>query len=561
MSVRTAIVLLLALCTLSILVGCGSSASSTTITPPPTGAFSNANLNGTYVFSVSGTDFDGNAYAIVGTFIANGQSTGGITGGTIDIVDPIATPVFDLAINNNGFYTVGVDGRGKITIGTATANPFTSFGNGDMTFDFVLANSSQGLITEFDGNATGSGTIDLQTTAAPTLTGSYAFSFSGATPTPSPFATVGDFTVTGGAITGLEDFNADSIPYADFTLGGTVIPGPSTTPATQLTTNSSFGVDGTVTFDVYAIDATHLKFIEADSAGTLSGDAYSQTSTAFPTGTLAFTLEGFLPVSGNDPFAAGGFMVTDGQGDITATSTEDFNEAGTVLSATAPVQFSGSYVNLPAGSGRYTLSNFSGFAGGSSYAAYPSSGGVLMLEVDASGGLTMGAAYAPQSTTAFGAAAQGYALNLTGVNFASGSAEEVDDIAEFTAAATGDTCDAAGDTICGAIDENYEPSGVPIPDLAFSQGTYGTVGTVPGRYGLSAADGNSSTSTLEGGFNLTFYTVDGSTFPFMEMDSTQVATGVFLLQNPTASSSSVARTHMFVPQHLARPSGALRKKK
>ena len=73
MSVRNGIALLLALSTLLFLAGCGSGSNSPAPVPPPSGNFSNANLNGTYVFSVSGTDSTGAPYAIVGTFTANGS--------------------------------------------------------------------------------------------------------------------------------------------------------------------------------------------------------------------------------------------------------------------------------------------------------------------------------------------------------------------------------------------------------------------------------------------------------------------------------------------------------
>ncbi|MGB8751844.1 MAG: hypothetical protein WCD06_08605, partial [Candidatus Sulfotelmatobacter sp.] len=57
MSVRNALVLFLALSTVSLLVGCGSSGPKAV--PPPTGAFSTSSLSGTYVFSFSGTDVSG----------------------------------------------------------------------------------------------------------------------------------------------------------------------------------------------------------------------------------------------------------------------------------------------------------------------------------------------------------------------------------------------------------------------------------------------------------------------------------------------------------------------
>jgi hypothetical protein len=324
MSVRNALALFLVLSTLALLAGCGNGSGITNPVAPPGGGFSKGDLNGTYVFSVSGTDFQGAAVAIVGTLSANGN--GGITGGTMDINDPNFTaPIPNLSISTNSNYSVGVDGRG-----TATLNVATPFGN-KLVFDFVLTSSSHGFIIQFDGNATGSGTLDLQATGLTqsSFAGSYAFSFAGVDSAGTgAFATVGNFTLdANGTITsGLEDFNDNGLlVFTGQTLTGQVILGPSTSPATLLTTSPY-----SQTFDVYAIDATHLKFIEMDTLPIVSGDAFSQTSTAVPTGNLAFTLGGFVSSS---PFTSGGFMVTDGAGNITSASTEDFNSNGTAGSS------------------------------------------------------------------------------------------------------------------------------------------------------------------------------------------------------------------------------------
>ena len=103
MSFRNRIALLLALSTLLLLVACGSN-GNVNPTPPPSGSFSNADLSGTYVFSVNGIDSNGATYAIVGTFIANGKGgNNSITGGTIDINDAefqflTPTPVAPISI-------------------------------------------------------------------------------------------------------------------------------------------------------------------------------------------------------------------------------------------------------------------------------------------------------------------------------------------------------------------------------------------------------------------------------------------------------------------------------
>ena len=535
--------ILFALATLN---GCGGNGSGiTNPVPPPSGSFSNSNLNGTYVFSVSGLDSSNFPYGLVGTFAANGS--GGISSGAYDMNDaqfPGASisPVADQAITG-GSYSVQVDGRTKITLNTTTPFGGSSGGASNITLDLVLQNSSHGLVTQFDTNASGSGTVDLQTSGA-TPAGTYAFSLSGATVSGEALATAGNFTVGGSGISGLIDINEGGfLPFIGESLTGSLSVGPSATPAT---TFSSGGLSGT--FDVFAIDATHLKFIEMDATNILVGDAYAQTSTAMPTGTMAFTLAGCSPCGSTtfNPDAMGGFIVTDASGNITNSSSEDYNVGGTSNSAAGP--FTAAYTPTSSSTGRYELSSFASFVGGTTYAAYPSSGGLLLLEID-NAGLSLGAAY-PQTSGASFAASQGYGLNLTGTNAAAASSGggllEVDDIAEFTSATGGTLSN-------GVIDENFAPGGSPNYGLGLTSGVYSGP-DASGRYTLSAAAGNNNNSTLNGGFNLIFYTTDGVTFPFIDIDQGQVASGVFVQQSASAASSSAAiKSTMFMAPPLFRP--------
>ncbi|HTW30404.1 MAG TPA: hypothetical protein VMD76_01920 [Candidatus Sulfotelmatobacter sp.] len=527
MSLRNHLVLCVALASLAALAACGSGSGAVNPNPPPNGSFGDSNLNGTYVFTASGVDTDSDPYAMVGTFTANG--TGGISGGTVDINDPgFSTELVPNSTFSSGSYTIGVDGRGRITLSTST--PF-----GSIVLDCVLQDSSHGLVTQFDNNAAGSGTIDAQT-AGVTPAGTYAFEFSGADlGTGATYATVGNFTISSGSIAGLEDFSDGGFAYPNQSLAGTVVLGPSSTPGTTLATSFRSTV-----YDVFAIDASHLKFIEMDTAGSLVGDAYSQTSASIPAETLAFTLSGSYP-SGDTNSAAGGFIVTDGNGNVTSSSTADANNNGSVTSA--PVSFSGTYT--AAGTGRYTLA-LNSFTDGTGYVAYPSSGGLFLLEIDNDG--TMSGAGYVQSSMTFGAL--GYALNLSGVNTTDGVA--VGDIAEFTATSSG--------TLSGAIDENFDPGGTPNYGMALS-GSYSAPDS-NGRGQLGATAGTSSNTTLNGGFDLTFYSVDGTSFPFIETDANgQISSGIFVAQNAGSSAASAAKTHLFVPQAVVRSRAALKKKK
>ncbi len=155
MSLRNRLIFPTVLSALAMLASCGGNGASPIVnpTPPPTGSFSAANLNGTYVFSVSGIDLQGAPYVVAGTLTANGQ--GGITGGIIDVNDAaLSAPVANSSINSNGTYKVGVDGRGQAAFGTSVL--------GTINLDFVLQDSTHGFVTQFDGNATGSGSLDLQ---------------------------------------------------------------------------------------------------------------------------------------------------------------------------------------------------------------------------------------------------------------------------------------------------------------------------------------------------------------------------------------------------------------
>jgi hypothetical protein len=183
---------------------------------------------------------------------------------------------------------------------------------------------------------------------------------------------------------------------------------------------------------------------------------------------------------------------------------------------------------------------------------------LLLLEIDTDPGfITSGAAYTQSSGATF-AASQGYAVGLAGLFLSDGSVSaEVDDTAEFTANSNG--------TVTGILDENFAPDGEPNPDLAFvtSGSSYGSI-DANGRYGFSAAVGSGNNTTLNGGLDLVFYAVDGTTFPFIEVDEGQVATGVLIEQN-SGSSSSISKptglSHMFVVHPLVTPRATIHKKK
>jgi len=534
MSLRNRLVLpVVALLFLTFMAACGGSPTHSIPAPPPTGAFSDSNLNGTYVFSVTGSDAVVGGYqAIVGTLMADGN--GNINAGTFDINNPGNNGVLlGLTVASGSKYSVTSDGRG-------TANVNVS-GGGSLGFDFVLTSKTGGgLITEFDGNGTGSGTLDLQTSNAISAT-NYSFNFSGTSGINTslcgdssstggsfviPFATVGTFTLgSGGSISGgTEDAVNNCV-----SIGGTsglAITGGSVSPAPATSTISS-GV-GTFLFHVYPIDGNHLKFIEIDSAVVVAGDAFPQSST-IPTNNV-FTVAGFdIPAFG--PFTAAGLIVTDGNGNVTSASAEDINDiSGTTGSGVASevTGYTGAYTAVSGGRSLLTLTNFANGAGGvlcgasgtpsCQFAIYPSSGGLQILEVD-SLGTTGGIAYAQNGSPVL-ASGQGYGMNLSGSNLSAGAEE--DDIAEFTYNSSNTP------NIKGIIDFNDQGS------TSLGQGltsVYTADGTVPGR-GTVSANGSKNA------YDYTAYVVDSSTAVCVVTDSNMIALGSLGTQNASVNAAA-----------------------
>lgn len=517
---------------LGFLIACSSSNNST---PPPSGGFTNSDFNGTYTFSTSGGDTNG-VLSIAGTITACGCSNGQVSAGTVDVTDT-AQPGPQIAINTAGSgYKVNANGTGTLTL----ALPSSSGGSVQFQFAFVLTSPSHGLISEYDENGTGSGTIDLQPNPVTLSNSSYAFSLSGSDTSSNPLATVGGFTLnsSGGITAGLADFNYSGSPFAALSLSGAISSGTGTAPGTA-TLTSSFG--GSQTFDVYAIDATHLKLIENDGKAVLVGDLFSQPTSTIPSGSLSFTVASFLTSSSTPTLlAAGGTVASDGSANLTS-GAEDVNVNGTIdNNTTSPYAFSGVFVSNPGGNsnGRFQV-DLTGFQGGTNFAAYPSSGGVLILEIDSGLGamITSGVAMAQSSPTGV-VASQGYAMNLTGADLVNET--ELDQIAQFNT---------SGSKLSGSI--YYNDFGVANPN----------------NYSISNSSNFTSGATGEvvlnfngGSEGALYYGVDGVTSLALGVDSSDVSLGMFQQQGSTSSSADVAQRHLAVIKAAMKAHAAKKKK-
>jgi len=523
MSVRNRLFLPIVGSLLVILAGCGGNGSSAHVTPPPGGSFSNSNLKGTYVFSFSGTDTANvGFFTIGGSFVADGN--GGITSGIFDIADSATGVMPGNMITSGGGYSISADGRGRGTLVSSGAT---------IGLDFVLSSNSHGMVMRFDNSGTGSGTLDLQdTTVTQANLTSYAFSLSGVDSGSNPFLSEGMFTLNGGTgiSAGLQDFNDnnDSTNLTALALTGSLSLGSGGPGTAQFNAgNSPFG---TLTFDVWAIDATHLKFIEIDGTQILGGDAF--TLATLPSGAQQFvyTMAGLDNSTLRGLFSAGGYVSYDGSGVIGPNGFEDINDSGTLGQSTT---VGGTLAASGAGRYQLTVSGFqNGINGGSgtySFVGYPfSSGstvGLLLMETDGAA-VTSGTAFVQTSQTF--TSGQGYGFNLTGAN----AGGEVDEIAEFTANSSG----ALSNGVIDENDENNDTGNFLVYQQALGTGgTYTYDSPATGRGVLAYPNIN---STFNGTLNLAFYVIDGSNVIFIDGDNGQVGVGEF--QQQTASSSQAA---------------------
>ncbi|HKF22635.1 MAG TPA: hypothetical protein VKE93_13785 [Candidatus Angelobacter sp.] len=477
--------LLFAFLGVSFLAGCGGGSNS--LAGPPSGPFSNASLNGSYAFTLSGTN-TGGFFAVAGSFQANGAGT--ITSGTEDINSPGTVGV----LTNQpltGSYAVRADGRGTATI--------TS---GSTTFNlaFVLINTSSGLVIRFQNTATASGTLDLQNAAAfnlTTLAGSFAFTVSGVNNLAQPDAVAALITLdaSGDITSGVLDENNNGTVTLSNTIPATglafsvPVNGRSTltVPTTSL---------GTLNFAVYIVDANHLKLVETDAGFPLTGEPFRQSSSTV-TGSFAFTTAGASFV-GNGAFVSGGILNTDGVSNILGTSVVDVDSGGAVVTNAA---VSGTFT-VVAGRGTATING----AGTTHLVFYPTTGGLQLLGIDSTNvatGVAFQQSGGPFST---GSIAGPFGLNYSGTN----SAGEVDATGQFSASGTG--------SLSGALDLNN--AGATAGNLALT-GTYSAAAN--GR-------GTGTLNTSAGPVNIIFYMASGSRVVFIEADSFQVASGIFLHQ-------------------------------
>jgi hypothetical protein len=327
-----------------------------------------------FVFYVSGQEIGsplvggtGAYYALAGAFTTD--ANGNVIGGEQDYNDApggnsstSAEPTPDTINSKGGSLTVDpATGLGTLTL--STNNLLLGLNqDGTETFAVQFVNPKHALITQFDGFATSSGGLDLQTFPS-TLSGGYAFAVSGVDFGTSALDIGGVFTVSGTSITnGLYDLNDPTSNGA--AIIGTPLKGTISSPdgfgrgTFTGITNPAFGP---MTFAYYVLTPEALRLIDIDTAGCTSfappcdsgiGSAFGQGTGTFSNASLGASV---FAVAANDiaPFGAlGQFTTTSATSPPAFTGVGDDNElvnflqvAGAAISGNYSIQSNG-YGNL-----------------------------------------------------------------------------------------------------------------------------------------------------------------------------------------------------------------------
>ncbi len=407
-------------------VACSSN-NAPSVPPPVTGGFTNADLKGTYAFSMSGTDAGANFGAFiarVGSFTADGN--GNITAALEDVTDAGSLP--QLVQFTGGSYSIQANGRGTLTLVSAT---------GGLQMSIALNSGNAGVMIQIDLNASSSGSFTRQTPAAFTQTaiaGPYAFDISG-TITGTTAAAGGPSSVVGQIVTngagnvqgGLFDSNdAGSI------LSAQVIPAGGTyqmDPANGATFGRGTIAFASSSFVFYIVDGTRFKLMEDDGQFATFGDALQQSATIATQnsgfkGDFTFVIGGSSVLGTAGPITRGAKFTADGNGNVGGIVLDDNND-GSHQAITGSTTITNAIYDIDtvnASSGRgamsFTASSSPGL-GNFSYVFYLISPTQMFIQDTSTGVIGDGTMFAQTGPFTSGGLAGNFVFNWSGINLGS----------------------------------------------------------------------------------------------------------------------------------------------
>ncbi len=503
----------------------------------------------TYIFYASGEEaITANYYAVAGAVSI--EANGSVVAGEQDYNDAAGltsgagkgTP----DSITGGMLTVDDStGQGTLSLTMATGSAVTA-----ETFGVQFVNVNHALIMENDGNATSSGSLDLQTSGSSGSGASFAFTLSGVDPGYDSVAFGGVYTTTGGGgAKGTVDVN-DSATVATGTAFSMSTGTPNFFGRSVVTGFTNPVTFTAVTFASYPVGPEVIRLIDVDTSDSAVGSAYSQGTTTFKNSSLGSSVFGVAGDLLASQYAAAGLFTTSNTTTDPAdfSGTADDNELDNAvqaldasISGTYSLQSSGinGYGNFTIGSG-----NLGDVQTLQIYMVDPNLnindpnnttsgvGGALFLDTDPILASGIGVA-TPQTdaTTAVAAFNGNYAVGWQ--NFNAFNSNTSQDFMEFDMLAQGTmTSGGALSLTKGLVSDPIETLGLGVTTTTGSfTGTPLADSANPGRYTMSKSNTtpNPLSATIDGAtrvFDLSIYQASGTQLYWIEIDTEGVFLGV-----------------------------------
>ena len=438
-----------------------------------------------------------------------------------------------------------------ITGGTLTVDPTTGQGtlilitdntdlgvNGTETLGVQFANTNHALIVQFDGSATSSGSMDLQTLTSP-LSGGYAFTLSGVDTAYLPVVAGGVFSISGTAMqNGLLDVDDDGTVTLGTAFSGTI------------SAPDSFGrgtITGTgiaIAINYYIVGPEAIRIIDVDVDDSFVGSAFGQGTGTFDNTSLGSSVFGVQSNSFGVPYAAAGqFATVPGSGTFQGVADDD--EFGFVFSD-SPI--SGTYAIASNGYGNLTITpgDLQDVSALGIYMTDPNLnlndpnnttsglGGALVADLDTS--LNGTGVLTPQTDTSTASFAGNYAFGAQDYNAISGEFDFVGQgsVTGGVLSGTGLVSDPLSFFSANPTDSGVTFSGTADPD-----------GVNAGRYTMLA---NPLAITVAGGspvdFSVVIYQASGAQLFWMDEDGDSLFLGPLEQQGSLAGLPAAKRGAM-----------------
>ena len=307
-----------------------------------------------FAFYLSGLEVASypNFYALAGSVTLDGN--GNVLGGEQDYNDGIGLlspqPSGDTILPGSGALAVDSStGQGTLTLTTNN----TSLGAGGVeTLGVQFVNTNHALIIQFDGSATSSGSMDLQTLSSTLNDGNYAFTLSGTDSADFSVVFGGVLSIAGSGTTLSGTFDVDDAGATTTPTLGTTFTGTITGPdSSGRGTIASTGLPALLNY--YVVGPEAIRIIDVDSTDSAVGSVFGQGTSTFSNASLGSSIFGIESNSDGSLYAAAGMFTTvPASGTFTGVADDNEYDNDTIV---LKASIAGNYTIATNGYGSLTI--------------------------------------------------------------------------------------------------------------------------------------------------------------------------------------------------------------